>query len=89
MHSSLSGDGYTLNLIVSEQCDPESLAKACRKLLPSVVLHRSQVDEFTAYLPPQTDKFVALLEGLSTNKEELGLLHIGLSFTSMEKVFLR
>lgn len=87
--SPLAGDGYTLNLMVSEMCNSQRLEEACKTLLPSLELHRSQGNEFTASLPSQAAKFVPLLEGLSSAKEELGLRHIGLSLTSMEKVFLR
>lgn len=89
MLSTLAGYGYTLKLVVSEKCELQRLTDACSKLLPSIVLHRSQANAFTASLSSEIGKFVPLLEGLASDKEALGLQYIGLSLTSMEKVFLR
>ncbi|XP_045131214.1 phospholipid-transporting ATPase ABCA1-like isoform X1 [Portunus trituberculatus] len=83
------GDGYTLNLVVSQSCDARKLMETCRKEMPSIKLLRGQGGEYTAILPQDTAKFAPLLESLSRQKQELQLRHIGLSLTSMEKVFLR
>ncbi|KAG0730575.1 ATP-binding cassette sub-family A member 3 [Chionoecetes opilio] len=83
------GDGYTLNLVASEQSDAQQLGEACREHVPAIALRRGHAGEYTASLPSDTGRLAALLEALSRRKQELQLRHIGLSLTSMEKVFLR
>ena len=75
--------------MVSDLSGVQQLVESCKKLLPSINLQSGQGGEYTASLPPDPAVFASLLENLSQRKQELQLRHIGVSLTSLERVFLR
>lgn len=84
----LPGDGYTLEMIMTEDCDVDRVKDEVKTHMPSAVLHSIQGGEVTFKLPPYTSLFAPLVDSLSFRKKELGIRHFGLSLTTMEKVFL-
>ena len=40
-------------------------------------------------LSDETSKYANMLDNLSLKKEELGIMHIGLTLTTLEQVFLK
>ncbi|XP_063859615.1 phospholipid-transporting ATPase ABCA3-like isoform X2 [Scylla paramamosain] len=82
------GDGYTLEIIMTENCNVDSLKEEVNKHMPSAVLQSIQGGEINFKLSPDTSLFAPLVNSLSSRKEELGIRHFGLSLTTMEKVFL-
>ncbi|XP_050726962.1 phospholipid-transporting ATPase ABCA3-like [Eriocheir sinensis] len=82
------GDGYTLEIIATEDCNVDQVNNEVKKHMPEAVLTSSQRGEMTFKLPPDTSLFAPLVDSLSHRKEELGLKHFGLSLTTMEQVFL-
>lgn len=83
------GDGYTLTMMVNNETVVEAIKRKVEEHLPSATLANIHSGELTFKLPPDTDKFAAMLDALSAQKETLGLRHISLSLTNMERVFLR
>lgn len=85
----VSGDGYTLTVMVNNETVVEAIKGKVEEHLPSATLANVHSGELTFKLPPDTEKFAAMLDTLSTHKETLGIRHISLSLTNMERVFLR
>lgn len=83
------GDGYTLTMMVNNETVVEAIKRKVEEHLPSATLANIHSGELTFKLPPDTEKFAAMLDALSAQKETLGLRHISLSLTNMERVFLR
>ncbi|XP_069191601.1 LOW QUALITY PROTEIN: phospholipid-transporting ATPase ABCA3 [Procambarus clarkii] len=82
------GDGYTLEMMVTEDFSLEAITAEVTSHIPSAALHNNQGGEVTFKLPPITAMFAPLLESLTRRKEELGVRHLGLSLTTMERVFI-
>lgn len=74
---------------MKEDCPLETVKEVVGGHMPDAFLHTSQGGELTFKLPPTTSLFAPLLEDLTTRKEELGVKHVGLSLTTMERVFIR
>nr|XP_027231595.1 ATP-binding cassette sub-family A member 1-like [Penaeus vannamei] len=87
--SMVSGDGYTLTVMVNNETVVEAIKGKVEEHLPSATLANVHSGELTFKLPPDTEKFAAMLDTLSAHKETLGIRHISLSLTNMERVFLR
>ncbi|KAK4327951.1 hypothetical protein Pmani_001612 [Petrolisthes manimaculis] len=83
------GDGYTLDMIVKEGCDLNSITQNVTQHMPLAELKSQRGGEVSYKLPPTTSHFASLLTSLTTHKEEFGISHVGLSLTTMEQVFLR
>ncbi|XP_068232553.1 LOW QUALITY PROTEIN: phospholipid-transporting ATPase ABCA3-like [Palaemon carinicauda] len=83
------GDGYTLTLLTSETSNAAEIGSVIQSFVSEAVLRSAARGEIVFQLPPKTEVFPALLESLTSRKEELGILHVGLSLTTMEQVFLR
>ncbi|MPC11276.1 ATP-binding cassette sub-family A member 17 [Portunus trituberculatus] len=82
------GDGYTLEIIMTEDCNVDKLKEEVNRHMPSAVLLSIQGGEVAFKLSPDTSLFAPLVNSLSSRKEDLGIRHFGLSLTTMEKVFL-
>ncbi|XP_047471049.1 phospholipid-transporting ATPase ABCA1-like [Penaeus chinensis] len=83
------GDGYILTIMVNNETVVEAIKRKVEEHLPSATLANVHSGELTFKLPPDTEKFAGMLDALSAQKETLGLRHISLSLTNMERVFLR
>lgn len=75
--------------MVNDETTVEAIKRKVEEYLPSATLANAHSGELTFKLPPDTDKFAAMLDALSSHKETLGIGHISLSLTNMERVFLR
>lgn len=82
------GDGYILEMILTEHGSVDRIKDEIKTHMPTAVLHSIQGGEVTFKLPPDTSLFAPLVDSLAARKEELGIRHFGLSLTTMEKVFL-
>ncbi|CAB3382094.1 Hypothetical predicted protein [Cloeon dipterum] len=93
------GTGYHLNLLTKNNCDKNSLQNAVKRVILEARVHKnSSLDatdsanrgRITFTLPTEkVDQFPKLFDVLETSKDDLGISSIGVSFTTMEEVFLK
>ncbi|KAK7079200.1 ATP-binding cassette sub- A member 3 [Halocaridina rubra] len=83
------GDGYTLEMITTGEVKIDDLIKQVEFHLPDATLQSCNRGEITFNLPSTTSKFPSLLDDLNHQKDNLGIRHMSLSLTTMERVFLK
>lgn len=75
-------------MIATEEGKVDAMEAEVKRHMPSASLYTCHGGEVTFKLPPDTSSFASLLEALTHRKQELGVRHVGLSLTTMERVFL-
>ncbi|KAL8560975.1 hypothetical protein ACOMHN_061189 [Nucella lapillus] len=86
----LYGAGYHLVIVKSVECRVPEVTHAIQTMIPSAMLETEINAEVTYLLPDdQSSLFPDLFDQLDNSKAALGILHFGVSATTMEEVFLR
>ena len=88
------GSGYNLILTKNKMASGESnsnrIIELVKGIIPNAKLHSDINSEISFMLPIQdTDKFSALFVQLEDLKDNLNILNIGISITTLEDVFLK
>ncbi|XP_034369378.1 phospholipid-transporting ATPase ABCA3-like isoform X1 [Arvicanthis niloticus] len=86
----LYGVGSHLVMVKKPYCDIDGISELIHSYVPTATQKTNVGNELSFILPKEyTHRFEALLTALEENEEKLGISSFGVSFTTMEEVFLR
>eukprot|EP00043_Microstomoeca_roanoka_P008399 m.80908 g.80908 ORF g.80908 m.80908 type:complete len:1735 (+) comp14227_c0_seq1:159-5363(+) len=84
------GIGYHMIVVKDQGCDASSVTYVVQAHVPTAVMEANIGAEITYLLPRNSSSaFPALFSELENRKEELKLMSVGVSVTTMEEVFLK